>query len=101
MASPGGNRCHYGMGLSKGSPTSSEGQGDWNMDVPPSPEVQDSDSDVSSPRNLCRYSMGDLTEDEEDASMAMALFPMVQGQGTEPLLLQLEVTLEMGEPLPQ
>jgi hypothetical protein len=45
--------------------------------------------------------MGDLTEDEEDASMAVALFPTVQGQGTEPLLPQLEVTPEMGEPLPQ
>ena len=101
MASPGGNRCRYGMGSSKGSPTSSEGQGDWNMDVPPSPEVQDGDSDVSSPRNLRRYGMGDLTEDEEDASMAVALFPTVQGQGTEPLLPQLEVTPEMGEPLPQ
>ena len=44
--------------------------------------------------------VGDLTEDEVDASMAVVLFPTVQGQGTEPLLPQLEVTLKMGEPLP-
>lgn len=104
MASPGGNRRRYGMGSSKGSPTSSEGQEDWTMNVPPSPEVQDDDSDVS-PRNLVRsYGMGDLTEDEEeseDASMAVALFPTVQGQGTEPPLPQLEVTLGMREPLPR
>ena len=61
MASPGGNQCHYGMGSSKGSPTSSEGQGNWNMDMPPLLEVQDGDSDVSSPQNRHSYGMGDLT----------------------------------------
>ena len=71
------------------------------MDVPPLLEVQDNDSDVSSPQNLCSYGMGDLTEDEEDTSMTVALFPTVQGQGTEPLLPQLDVMLGMQEPLPQ